>query len=261
MDQHPAYSITDWFVTPRPNPAAEIRLFLFPYAGGGPAVFNKWALEFPASIEVWIAHYPGRGARYQEAPVKEIRTLAERLSQAIRPFLDKPFAFFGHSLGGLLAFELARNLRSNHLPQPQLLFVSAYGAPHLPDPHPPTHGLPDADFIKSLQQLNGIPVEVLKHSELMKLLLPVLRADFEAFESYVYVADEAPLHCPIVAFGGLDDSRVSRERIEGWALHTDSSFKVQYIPGDHFFISQAKEEVIASITTELVTTHAKNETL
>ncbi len=158
MDQHPAYNITDWFVTQRANPPAEIRLFLFPYAGGGPAVFNKWALEFPASIEVWIAHYPGRGARYQEAPVKEIRTLAERLSQAIRPFLDKPFAFFGHSLGGLLAFELARNLRSNHLPQPQLLFVSAYGAPHLPDTHPPpprnTHGV----FKNCFEQLKCITV-------------------------------------------------------------------------------------------------------
>ncbi len=261
MIQDPAYRLAHSFVTPRANPLAEMRLFLFPYAGGSPAVFHKWASQFPASMEVWTASYPGRGSRYGEAPIRQIKTLAEMLSEAIRPLLDKPFALFGHSMGGLLAFELARNLRRHSLPPPERLFVSACGAPHLPDPHPLLHRLPDADFINSLQQLHGLPVEVLEHPALLQVLLPVLRADFEAFENYLPTAGETPLHCPVVAFGGLDDPRVNRARLEGWVQHTDSSFEAYYFPGDHFFLRQAQGEVIAAIIAELVATHAENETL
>jgi medium-chain acyl-[acyl-carrier-protein] hydrolase len=244
-----------WFVCPRANPAAEIRLFLFPYAGGGPAVFHHWVSEFPSSIEVWIAHYPGRGSRHSESPMKQVVQLAEVLSQAIQPFLDKPLAFFGHSLGGLIAFEFARQLRQMNLPQPQILFVSGCGAPHIPDPNPPIHTLPDVEFLKSLQQWNAISSELLNQPDVIDLLLPTLRADFEAVENYVYAPDRPTLDCPILAFGGLDDLRVSHERIDGWAWHTNGGFHSQYFPGDHFFINTAKEAMIASITAELASSH------
>jgi medium-chain acyl-[acyl-carrier-protein] hydrolase len=247
-----------WYVCSHINAGAETRLFLFPYAGGGPAVFSKWSTELPNHMEAWIAHYPGRGSRYHEPPIKRLPALVERLSQAIQSLLDKPFAFFGHSLGGLIAFELARQLCQQNLPQPQILFVSACSAPHLPDPHPPIHTLPDTEFLKSLEGLGGFPHELLQLPDAMELFLPILRADFEAIESYVYTSDEPPLNCPIVAFGGLDDPRVSRERIEGWALHTNSSFSSQYFPGDHFFINTAREPVIASLIVELISSHAKN---
>jgi medium-chain acyl-[acyl-carrier-protein] hydrolase len=238
-----------WFVRPLPNEDAGMRLFLFPYAGGGPAVFGKWLTEFDARIEPLIAHYPGRGSRNNEQPIKLIDTLVERLARAIQPCLGKPFAFFGHSFGGLIAFELAKQM------QPQVLFVSGCSAPHLPNPHPPLHDLPDPEFIKSLQSLNRIPDEVINNPELLELLLPMLRADFEAFECYQ--PNTHQLTCPIIVFGGLDDPRVRHENLEGWTVHTSAGLRTRYFPGDHFFIDANKAEIIASINAELNSTHAK----
>jgi len=229
-----------------------MRLFIFPYAGGSPAAFWNWAAVFPENIETLIVHYPGRGSRYNEPPIKQISTLVDELSQAIQPFLEVPFVFFGHSLGGLVAFELFRTLRQNNLPQPNALIVSACGAPQLPDPHPPIHSLPEVEFLKALQEFNGIPAEVLGHQDLMDLLLPTLRADFEVFEGYHYKPNELPLDCPIFAFGGDNDSRVNRELLEGWAAQTNSTFRSKYFPGDHFFINNKKDAVIQSITDEVV---------
>jgi len=240
-----------WYVCPHPNPGAETRLFFFPYAGGGPSVFSQWLIELPNYLEGTIAHYPGRGSRYQEPPIKSLTILVERLYQAIQPLLDKPFVFYGHSLGGLVAFELILRLRKNNLPQPAILFVSACESPHLYDPHPLIHKLPDAEFIKALQDLNGTPSELLQHADLMTLLLPMLRADFEAIENYRHEPGEPLLHIPIIAFGGLDDRRVSREHLEGWALHTRSRFEIKYFPGDHFFINIAREPIVAEILASL----------
>jgi medium-chain acyl-[acyl-carrier-protein] hydrolase len=253
-----ATNLNNWFVCPQVKPEAETRLFLFPYAGGGPAVFRTWPAGLPDPIEVWIAHYPGRGSRHNESPIKQITTLIERLSEAIHPFMDKPFAFFGHSLGGLVAFELTRHSRRKSLPGPEVLFVSACGAPHIPDPYPPIHELPDSEFLKALQQLNGIPSELSDQPDVMQLLLPTLRADFQAMESYVYTSGEPPLDSPIVTFGGLNDPRLNRERLEDWCLQTNSDFKSQYFPGDHFFINTARKAIIASILAELTAAHAKD---
>ncbi len=176
-------------VCPQHNSSATSRLFIFPYAGGAPSSFNKWAAEFPKDIEVSIAHYPGRGSRFNETPIKELFVLVEEIANAIQPELDKPFFFFGHSLGAVLAFKVARRIH----PQPQILFVSACGAPHIPNPNRPIHELPDIEFIKSLRELNGLPAEVASNAELMELLIPALRADFEAVENYQYTPSEHQL--------------------------------------------------------------------
>ncbi|MBI3166879.1 MAG: thioesterase [Chloroflexi bacterium] len=241
-----------WLVCPQPNSSAVARLFLFPYAGGAPTSFNKWTAEFPNDIEVSTVHYPGRGSRYNEPPINELSVLVEEIANAIQPLLDKPFFFFGHSFGGMLAFELAR--RSN--PQPQILFVSACGAPHMPNPNRPIHSLSDPEFIKSLHELNGLPAEVINNSELLQLLLPTLRADFEAFENYKYTTNEHQLDCPIVAFGGSDDSHVSRDRLDAWEYHTNNNFKSQIFSGDHFFINTARQSVITSMIAEIRSLHA-----
>lgn len=229
-----------------------MRLFLFPFAGGSPTAFWKWAMEFPGHFESWIAHYPGRGSRFNETPIKQIDILVDKLYQSIRLYLDKPFVFFGHSLGGLVAFELVKVLRQENLPEPKVLFVSACGAPQYPDPNMPIHALPDAEFRKALQELNGTPVEILAHPDLMELLTPTLRADFEAFERYNYIPNESPLNFPIVAFGGENDSRVSRARLDAWAAQTNSPSKVECFPGDHFFIIDMKEAVMRSIVNEIM---------
>jgi medium-chain acyl-[acyl-carrier-protein] hydrolase len=236
-----------WFVTPRVDPNAEFRLFIFPYAGGSPAAFNKWTIE---NIGCWTAHYPGRGSRHSEALIKNIPSLVEPLSQAIHPLLDKPFAFFGHSMGAVIAFELARSLRRNNLPQPKFLFVSACGAPHIPDPHPPIYALPDDEFLAALQKLNGVPSELLHQPEVMQLLLPIVRADFEAIETYQYIS-EHPLEIPIIAIGGSHDPRVSRERLEGWSTQTSAVFKSRTFDGDHFFIHTEKETILDLIREKL----------
>ena len=245
-----------WVVCPQPNSNADLRLFLFPYAGGAPAVFTKWPAEFPDNIETNIIHYPGRGSRFNEAPIKELSVLVQEINHAIQPLLDKPFIFFGHSMGGMITFELARQLRQQNLPQPQILFISACGAPQLPDPNHAIHSLPDSEFIKSLQKLNGLPFDVINNSELMQLLLPILRADFEAVEDHKYIFNEDQLECPIVAFGGSDDIHVSRERLEGWAAQTSAGFKSQYFSGDHFFINTARRSVINFMIAEIAYLHA-----
>lgn len=247
-----------WFACPQPNPEPETRLFLFPYAGGGPAAFGKWPAGLPGTVETWIAHYPGRGSRFNEPALNRVSTLVEGLSQAIQPLLEKPFVFFGHSYGAIVAFELAHQLLQQGLTEPQMLFISACGAPYLPDPHTHIHMLPDPEFLQSLQGLNGIPAEVVKVPELIELLLPTLRADFEAIESYKYTPRETKLHFPILAFGGLDDPRVSRERLEGWDSLTTANFTSYYFPGDHFFIHSAQEAIMASIASKLISSHVNH---
>lgn len=236
-----------WFVSPRVDPNAEFRLFIFPYAGGNPTAFGKWTIE---NIECWTAHYPGRGSRYSEPLIKNIPSLVEPLSQAMHPLLDKPFAFFGHSMGAVVAFELVRSMRRNKLPQPKLFFVSACGAPHLPAPHPPIHALSNDEFLATLQKLNGIPSELLRQPEAIQLLLPIVRADFEAVETYQFIPDH-PLEIPIVALGGLHDPRISRERLEGWSTQTSAGFKSHYFDGDHFFIHTEKDTILDLIQAKL----------
>jgi medium-chain acyl-[acyl-carrier-protein] hydrolase len=239
---------TKWFVCPQPNLAAETRLFIFPHAGGSPAAFSKWT---SGNIETYIAHYPGRGSRFNEPMIKKLDTLVENLLREIQPLLDKPFALFGHSMGGLIAYELARSLQHFSLPRPPRLFISACAAPQLPESNPPIHSLPEHEFLEASKKFNGVPAEISDQAEALNVLLPVLRADFEAVETYRFDPKEHPLDIPIIAFGGLDDERVRRERIEGWASQTNSTFKTQYFPGGHFFINTARDAVISSIAAEL----------
>jgi medium-chain acyl-[acyl-carrier-protein] hydrolase len=237
-----------WFVAPQIKPDADTRIFFFPYAGGGPSVFTKRSTELPDNLEAQIAHYPGRGSRHNEPPVKTLTNLVEELFQAIQPLLDNPYIFFGHSMGGTVAFELARSLLQNGLLQPSALFISACTAPQIPSPHTPIHTLPDDEFLGSLIKLGGIPNEILQNKELLELLLPVIRADFELIETYKYIPDE-PLDCPIFAFGGRDDPRVSREQLESWAMQTNARFQSKYFDGDHFFGNTAKEPIVSEIAS------------
>jgi len=237
-----------WFARPQAKEGGDVRLLIFPYAGGGPASFNQW--EFPENIEVLTAHYPGRGSRYNEAPISSLSNLVHEFGNAIQSVLDKPMIFFGHSLGGLVAFELTRILRSNNLEAPSLLVVSGCGAPQLPDSHPKIHNLPDNEFLSALEKLKGIPSEALQNDELMKFLLPSLHADFEAAETYIY-KHEVPLDIPIIALGGEDDPRVSREMLEGWADQTKVRFEPHIFPGGHFFINDAADSIIQLLLKEI----------
>jgi len=176
--------------------------------------------------------------------------LLKNLAQAMRPYLDMPFAFFGHSLGALIGYELARQLRGEGELQPAHLFVSACRAPHLPDPDPPIHILPEPEFVATLRRLNGTPEPVLRHAELMQMLLPILRADFEVFETYRH-ANGALLECPIAAFGGLADRKVREGELTAWRERTRSRFTLRMFPGDHFFLHSARTPLLQSIAQAL----------
>jgi len=180
----------------------------------------------------------------------KLEPLIQELSSALLPYLNKPFAFFGHSMGALVSFELARLLSSNYQLTPCHLFVSGRRAPQVPDPDPPIHALPETEFIKELRRYNGTSEEVLNNPELMQLLIPILRADFAILETYIYTP-AAPLNVPITAFGGLQDERASREDLEAWQKQTNEVFSLQMFPGDHFFIYSSESLVLKSIAQKL----------
>jgi medium-chain acyl-[acyl-carrier-protein] hydrolase len=239
-----------WVICPKPNPLSSLRLFCFPYAGGGALNFRTWSQGLPVSVEVCAVELPGRGKRIWEAPFTQALPLVQAIAHALLPYLDKPFAFFGHSMGALVSFEVARLLRREYGIAPVHLFVSGRSAPQLPAKEPPIHALPEPAFIEELRRLNGTPEAVLENVELMELLLPILRADFAVLETYVY-ATEPPLQCPITAFGGLQDVKVSVDRLEAWRQQTSADFSRQMLPGDHFFVQSAQPLLLQFLSREL----------
>jgi medium-chain acyl-[acyl-carrier-protein] hydrolase len=161
-----------------------------------------------------------------------------------------PYAFFGHSLGALISFELARSLVRGNRAGPGHLFVAGHSAPQVQSREPPLHQLPEPDLIRELERLKGTPREVLQHSELMALLLPVLRADLSINETYVYTPG-ALLDCPISAFGGLQDSLASRDDLAAWRDQTRGVFTLRMFPGDHFFLHSDRSLLLRAIAQDL----------
>jgi medium-chain acyl-[acyl-carrier-protein] hydrolase len=232
------------------DPLAAVRLLCIPDAGGSAAVFRQWPKYIHPRIEVCAIELPGRATRLMEPPFTSMPVLIEALAGALNPFLDKPFAIFGHELGALIGFELTRHLRRSSDPQPEHLFVGGSRAPQAPINSSPKYNLPDAEFIAELRTMNRTPVEVLDHPELMKLMLPLLRADFELAETYVY-RSELPLDVPISAYGGLQDHDTTEEELKGWREQTAARFKLQMFPGDHFFLHAAQADLAGEIYREL----------
>jgi medium-chain acyl-[acyl-carrier-protein] hydrolase len=239
-----------WVVRPRPRPRARLRLFCFPYAGGGASIYRSWPDELPEQIEVCAVQLPGREARMHEQPFDRLPPLIEALAQALEPRLSPPFAFFGHSMGALISFELARRLRALGRPGPAHLFVSGRIAPQVPRRRPPVHALPEPEFVEQVQRLNGTPDAVLHHKELRELVVPRLRADFAINETYSYSA-EPPLACPISAFGGLEDDRAPEEELAAWQLQTRGAWALRMFPGDHFFIRGAQAALLQALSLDL----------
>lgn len=238
-----------WVVRWQPNHKATLRLFCFPYAGGSASMYRTWGNSLPSHVEVCAIQLPGRGARMAETPMTSLPDILRELSQAIRPYLDLPFAFFGHSMGAMLSFELARVLRKESGVRPAHLFVSGCRALQLRDTDRQTYNLPEAEFIEELRHLGGTPAEVLAHPELLGLILPLLRADFEVCQTYKYTTD-APLASPITAFGGTED-KTGRAEIEAWREQTTASFTLKMFPGDHFFLHGAEAKILELIAHTL----------
>jgi medium-chain acyl-[acyl-carrier-protein] hydrolase len=241
-----------WLACARPRPHADIRLFCFPYAGGGASVFRGWADGLPGSVEVCPVQLPGRETRFREPAFTRLPPLIEALAESLRPHLDRPFAFFGHSLGALVAFELARYLRQHQGREPFQLFVSGCGGPQARGQAGSfIHTLPAAEFWQEVRRLNGSPAAVLDNEELTELLLPTLRADFALCETYTYAAGP-PLTCPVCALGGLGDDTVDRQDLDAWRELTTGAFRLRMLPGDHFFLQTAQPLLLQGLAQELL---------
>lgn len=230
-----------------------MRLFCIPYAGGGPSVFRAWSTRVPVHVEVCAVHLPGRETRINEPAIDDWMYLVRELSDAIAPYLDRPYALFGHSLGGLIGFELAREVRRRYGVEPVHLFISGCPAPQLRDTDL-ISDLPEAEFLDRVRQMNGTPPEVMSHPELMTLIVPTLRADFSLRDTYRYRV-ELPLACPISAFGGMHDKEVGYDQLEGWHEHTAAHFNMRLFQGGHFFLRTAQASVLEAVTDSLTSTH------
>jgi medium-chain acyl-[acyl-carrier-protein] hydrolase len=241
---------SQWVHRPKPNTQARLRLFCFPYAGGGAHIFRNWADALPDTIELCAIQLPGRGARLHEAPFRRLQPMVRELASVLSPYLDMDFAFFGHSMGARISFELARYLRKERDLVPITLFISGCRAPQLSKKGRSIHDLPEDEFIKELRLLNGTPKEVLEHPELMRLLAPIIRADFEVCETYEY-SIEPPVDCPLTVFGGLQDREANPEELMAWREQATVSFRCELFAGDHFFLHSAQSRLLAIISEEL----------
>ncbi len=239
-----------WFRTLGVSHASAMRLFCFPYAGAGASAFVAWSAAVGPEIQVVAVVYPGRETRTHEKPLVRLADFIAPLASAIRTWSDRPFAFFGHSMGGRICFELARTLEASAGPVPEHVFVSAVGAPHLREPRP-LHALSNAALLRALVQLNGIPNEVKRRPEMLAQALPVLRADFEVCEASELELG-SPLMAPLTAYLAEDDCRVEPERISAWRDLAGVAFRQRKFPGDHFYLRAQRNALIADIRGQLL---------
>ncbi|MFE5328115.1 thioesterase II family protein [Embleya sp. NPDC056575] len=237
-----------WVTSPRPRPDADLRLYCLPYAGAGASAFRDWpaALDALGSFEVAPIQYPGRETRLREPPHIDIDAMAAAVAASI----DRPYAVFGHSIGGRLAFELCRRLRDLDAPPPVRLFASGCPAPQYPPAAIRDSDLPDDEFIARIEGMGSLPAEVVADPELRELVLPVLRSDFAMVDDYIYLA-RPPLPHPVSAFVGDADPEATEATAAGWREQTTADFALHVLPGDHFFLHSARSTLLTTLAREL----------
>jgi medium-chain acyl-[acyl-carrier-protein] hydrolase len=232
----------------RPN--ALLRMFCFSYAGGSAHAFAPLAQALPNQLEVLGVQLPGRGARMFEPPYTSLPTLINDVAIGLRPYLNKPFVLFGHSMGAVIAFELARYFRARGIPKPLHLFVSGSSSPRHRVREIMRSTLSDEGLIEELRSFNGVSAQILNDAELMRIMLPTIRADFTVCETYVY-QPAPPLEIPLSAFGGVEDPEVPQERLQLWEEETKESFSLRMFPGGHFYLHTVQSLVLEALTKEL----------
>jgi surfactin synthase thioesterase subunit len=238
-----------WLRIFKPNPLSKLRVFCFPHAGAGALTFRPWADLFPPEIELAAVQLPGRDDRFREPAFTDVHALVPVLGRALYPYeLSRPFAFYGHSMGAIVAFELAHFLAAQYGLAPVHLFVSARSSPDVIDARPPLYSLPDDRFIEQLRALDGTPEELLTNPDPGWLRL--LRSDFELNEAYRF-DNRKPLDVPIAAYGGRDDPRVAAAGVEAWRAHTSRAFTFRLFDAGHFFIHAQRTEVVQAVLLTL----------
>lgn len=234
---------------PAPREAPVLRLFCFPHAGAGAPVFRLWPQLLPADVELIAFHPAGRGHRLREAPLNTIGGMVDAALDAFDPWMDRPFALFGHSLGAVVASEAARRLQlRGHAPAH--LFVSARAPERQREPE--IHHLPDAEFVAAMnRRYQGIPAEIMAHPDLLALLLPSLRADIRALEHFQLPADRPKLVCSTTVFGGTRDHQVPMVDLLAWHAETVRPCRIRMFEGDHFYLDPHRTALLAEIASTL----------
>ena len=240
---------TPWLVRHQQEPETTLRLFCFPYAGGGASVFRLWPAGLPAEVEVCAVQLPGRENRITESLISDIHELVPVVCDALIAYCDSPFVFFGHSVGSLLAYALCRELRRRGAPMPLRLIVSGGRAPHIPVSNP-LHQLKEDAFVNELRRFSGTPEAVLQCRELMQIYIPILRADFALKEAYCH-SMVPPLDVPISAYGGTVDNEASVDALSAWSTYTCRDFTLEMIEGNHFFLHSNRDVFLPVSYTHL----------
>lgn len=238
-----------WFTNFQRSAHAPLRLFCFPYAGGGANIYREWTRSLD-NVEIVAAQLPGRERRIMESPIDCLPDLVGNLVRAMESLLDKPFFLFGHSMGALIAYELARQLQRRGAPTPRHLFISAYRSPDRASRNKQLHALSDTEFMAKLRRYGGTPGELLRNPEARELFLPMLRADFKLHETHVF-RKGPPLLCPITTLVGAHDRIVSATEMRGWAEKTARSCNQTVISGGHFFLYESRNEVFSLLQTHI----------
>ncbi len=240
-----------WITCPRPRPTAQARLLCFHHAGGTASTFRSWSARLPDWIELWAAQLPGREPRADEPLIEDLHELVARLKPSVVARLaDRPLGLFGHSMGALVALELARRLSAHRRTWPAWLFVSGRNAPRLASPSDQGHLVDDATLIDRLRRLGATPELLLADESFVSHLLPIYRADLAVCNTYEPRSCE-PLRCPITAFGGREDTEASASGLAAWAELTTGAFERFELEGGHFFISTASSTLLDLIEQRL----------
>ncbi|MGP0066733.1 MAG: thioesterase II family protein [Isosphaeraceae bacterium] len=243
-------SLEPWIIRPRPSPNASAWLLCFGFAGSNTSLFHHWPQGLPDAIDVCAVQLPGRQRRFHEKPATRLLPLAETIAEFVSPRLSGPFAVLGACTGAFLAFEVTRAIRERTGREPFHFFVTSCPAPHLPARDTPAHLLSDSELIERLRLLGGTDLDVLQHSEFMKMILGTIRADFEVVETYPR-ADFKPFRCPITAVLGEDDAFVEFEEISAWREHTLGPFKLLTLPAGHFLVETHRELLLQTLIDDM----------
>jgi surfactin synthase thioesterase subunit len=237
-----------------------MKLLCVPHAGRGASLFYPWASRLPEWVELSAIQLPGREARMSEPPLTRLGDILEGLLAEIPQKLDRPYVLFGHSMGALICFELARALRRHGAPLPAGLIVSWRRAPSLPSPDGNIHTLSDQDFVDELsRRYNGIPQVVRDYPEMMRILVPIMRSDLTVLETYSFVA-EPPLGLPVFLYGGQEDVQMTPASIEAWRAISAGDLTLRLFAGGHFYLQDDRERLLDVLTADLAWLRAQGRT-
>lgn len=250
MAHHPAPVAARWFRPAGARPVAPIRLFLFPHGGGAAAAYAHWSALLPADVELLLVQLPGRHDRRNEQPFTRLEPLVEALREALEAEGDgRPFAFFGHSMGGMLAYRLTVALQRDGVPGPALLGVSSWAPAGYLDGAREFSDLTDAELAAKVADLGALPTVISASPDMLQMVLPTLRADFAVYCDHV--DDGTVVSCPVAAYGGKSDPLLVPGAMAVWATRSPAFLGVREFPGDHFYLDEHAVAVAGDLTRHL----------